>query len=922
MDDLKRKNDAHRFVVADGVGKGLGRIRNKRRSWKKMKERLSEPLRDTSITFAQYKALDPDAKLEKKRAPGSWTPSRYKGNRRLIADLEAKTLIVFDLDYISHEQLADIRMGLAPISQWAWFMHTTRGHFPESPRARMILPISREMAPDEAQAVFRFLAQHLADDPDEAIEIPDLVSFRGNQTMFWPSVCKDQEFWTDENVAPILDVDAILDAHPGWEDFNNLPFQAEESKRGVTDPNRRMEDPHEKPDPIGAFCRAYTVQEVIEKWLGDVYAPGDSESDVRYSYLPGGSANGAVVYEDGKFLHSHHSTDRVETANAFDLLRIHKFGHLDDDAHANTKPGNMPSFKAMQDLAWKDDRVLEEIYSGHDATIDDREDDGGDDGDGGDDIDDLLGPPPKGDDGDDEDDEDDDGEDDDGDGTKPGEKKKKGEHAWIKHLRRRANDDIEPVVSNIALICENDKRLKDCIGYNEFTRDPVCFKPIRATKIDLPSSDVPKKDRKRGRRWEGADDTSIAILASANSERGGYECDFSSEKIQQAVLAAGKHNAINPVKDDIEDCWRRWKAEGAPTGLLDTYVIDFLKTPDTPFHRQTGALFILGSVARTYEPGCKFDQMPIIEGVTGSGKSLFFSVLFLPEYTSEMDDSLDNTGRLIESMRGHRCMELAEMDAAKKAEANTLKRLLSSGSDTFRMAYGRREEDFPRQCVWGGTSNDDDYLTDPTSNRRFWVWRTPLTRKNRIDNYGLEKVRHLIWGEAYQRYLDMREAQPHGSLLLDITDDEVVAEQERINEGSRKRTKTELLADEIRDFLDERVEETEAENINDIIPEKGDETRMMVRNMVTARMVFRKLHSRDHIKDQFPRMDERTYGKALGMISGWTSLGQCHRHGQKKVWFVRDEWAEAALDPELRHSVPLWVDAPGDSDAEIEDMLD
>ena len=93
--DLRRDNDNHTFVIAEGIGKGLGKIKNQRRSWRKLKRMLSAPSVDSAITYAQYEALDQDEKLEKKRAPGSWTPSRYKSNRRAIADPTTSILTIF-----------------------------------------------------------------------------------------------------------------------------------------------------------------------------------------------------------------------------------------------------------------------------------------------------------------------------------------------------------------------------------------------------------------------------------------------------------------------------------------------------------------------------------------------------------------------------------------------------------------------------------------------------------------------------------------------------------------------------------------------------------------------------------------------------------------------------------------------------------
>ena len=899
--------ETHTFVVADGVGKGLGRIKNVRRSWRKMKAKLSEPLVDTSVTFAQYEALDQDDKLVKKRAPGSWTPSRYKSNRRAIADLREKTLIVYDLDYITHEQLDDIRLGLAPISRWAWFMHTTRSHTPESPRARMVLPVSRPMGPDEAHAVFRLLAQELAEDPEEGIEVPDLVSFRGNQTMFWPSISKDQDFWTDENVAPILDVDEILEANPGWEDFNNLPYQADENSRGITDPNKRMEDPYKKQEPIGAFCRNYTVQEVIENWLTDIYAPGDSESEQRYTYLLGTGSNGAVVYEDGKFLHSNHGSDPVETVNAFDLLRLHKFGHLDADAHHNTQPGNMPSFKAAIEFARNDERVIEDMFGGHDATLDDLEDDEDEDNEGEGEERDR--------DSDDEDDSDDDlgsrlddlEDEDEGDDDQP---KKESSHAWMKDLRRKANGDLENSLNNTSLIVMNDRRIRDSVGYNEFTHDPVCLKQIRAPKISLASKPVSKRDRRLGRRWEDGDDISIQMILAGNAERGGYECDMDRNKVESAVLAAGMQNPIHPVKTFIEDCHAKWCKKGRPTGALDAWVPEYLGCPDTPFHRQAGRMLLIAAVARIYEPGCKFDVMPVIEGPTGSRKSSFWAKLF-GGFVSELDCDLDKTDRVIEKLRGNWAVEMAEMAAAKKADSNMLKMRLSTASDTHRLAYAKREMEFPRQSIWVGTSNEDDYLTDPTSNRRFWVFRSPLNRFNPIDTDKLEKNLWRLWGAAYQAYLDWRAEQPYGDLWLDLHDHEVILEANTVAEASRKPTATEMIAEAIREWLDTPIpaEDAFVDEAGMTLDEYSDDQTPMIRNMVTPKEVYEALRGETHMM-AYRNADPRTYGKAMKLVPGWRDLGRVRRHGTNQVqWFCRDE------------DGPLFVVAETHPDGAVDDLL-
>ncbi|WP_164744794.1 VapE domain-containing protein [Nioella ostreopsis] len=906
-----------------GRGKGLGKIENVRWSVKKLIRKLSKPLQDTSITFSQYQALQKKAKggdkaandllLEKKRVAGNWTAARYSGTTRKVADVVGKSAVVLDIDNVSHDQLEMIQMGAAEISEFAWFMHTSRSHCPEKPKVRLIVWVNRLMTPDESHAIHRLLSLYLAEDPDEAIEIPDVVSFRTNQTMFWPSISDGQEFWTDENVASVLDVDEFLSQHPGWENYENLPYQEGEKKRGKLDPNKRMEDPREKPNPIGAFCRAYSVEDVIEKWLDEIYIPGDSETEARYTYVEGSASNGAVVYEDGLFLHSNHGTDPIEgSANAWDLLRVHKFGHLDGDVHANTSISQYPSYKAMVKLAQSDPRVAEEEYAHMCDMLDDLDDDDDDEDDDllgdlpdeDDDLGDLLGDLP---------DEDDDGEDEPPTGGADKKKRKKGEKpdmSWTANLLRKANGDLEAnSVSNPTLLCENHPLLRGRIGYNEFTQDPVCMEPIRSKRIHLPSPDVPLRDRKHGRKWTDDDDASIKLLLSANEARGGLETDFSKDNIQVAVLAAGKQNPVHPVKDFLEECHARWVKEGRPTGELERLASDYLGCPDTVFHRESSVMFPTAAVARVYEPGCKVDVMTVIEGLTGSGKSTFWQVLF-GGFCTELKCELDDTGRLVEQMRGWWALEMAEMYAAKRADANTLKMQLSSAADQHRLAYARREAVFKRQSVFTGTSNDDDYLTDPTSVRRFWVWRTTKSMWDMIDIERLRSRLWAIWGEAYQNYLDMRAAQPYGELRLDLHSREAILEQQEIAQGSRKRTAVEEIAEVAQEWLDTPRPASEVMVDGDglVLDEYADDDTPMVRNMVTAKDLFEALRN-EAVLQPYRNADVRTFGKALALLDGWTFIGQVRRHNQRTRWYVRGD------------DGPVWVPANTIWGRDEDDML-
>jgi putative DNA primase/helicase len=934
--EIRRIIDATRVTIAVGRGNGLGKIETVIWSIKKLRRRFAEPSVDTDVPFAQYQKLAKIAKdrenpknkeaadriLTMKRSAGNWTAARYAAGSRKVADVRAKTMVVLDIDHANSDQVFDIRQGLTRASEFAWLAHTSRSHYPEKPKFRMAFPVSREMTVDESHAIHRLLSTYLLDDPQESIEIVDLVSFRTNQTMFFPSISQGQDFWTDANDGAILDVDDFLARHPGWEDFTTLPYRDDEKVQGLKDPTRRMEDPREKVNPIGAFCRVYSVEDAIETFLGDIYLPGTSETEIRFTYAGGGGMNGAVVYDDGLFLHSNHGSDPIDgSANAFDLVRIHKFGHLDEKSHENTGPANLPSFKAMVELCRADPDVVAEEYATWDDTLDDLDDeenegekDQDEDSKGSaDSADDEAGSGRKGSLGDQLDDlpEDDPevaallGED-----VPPKPEKPKSDKKWLAKLRRKANGDVEPQAAyNIDLICKNHPVLAARNGYNEFTMDPICLKPIRSKKIALPQPLVVRKEHNGGTKWAEENDHAIKLLCSSPLTDGGFEADFSRDNIQIGVISAALQNKVHPVRDMLQDWHRQWIAAGSPRGELDSLAIDYLGCPDTVFHRESARAFLVGAVARIAEPGCKMDVMTIIQGPTGSRKSTFWQDLF-NGYCTELKVELNDTGRLIEAMRGWWCLEMAEMVQAKRADSQTLKRELSSVGDQHRLAYARRETFWWRRNVFTGTSNDDDFLTDPTSNRRYFVWVTTKTRSHPIDTERLKRRLWAIWGEAYQAYLDMRTAQPHGDLWLDLKTPEAIAEQHIINEGHRKRTAVEEIAEAIEEWLDTPVPADETTDPSGLSLDEylGDDT-PMIRNMVTAKQAFEALAETKRLSP-YRNADVRTYGKAMGKVPGWRDLGRVRRHDQpKQVWFTRTDRDE------------LWVPAPNAADSEIDDLL-
>lgn len=903
----KSEIDNQKIWITVGVGSGLGRIECKKSSWWRFKNRATEPAVDTSVTLAQYLALGTDAKLEKKRAPGNWTAAKYKGKTRKVAEVAGKSCVVLDLDNISHDQLDDIRGGLAEVNAYAWFMHTTRSHTPEKPRARMIIPASRLMSPEESHAVHRLVSLTLADDPDEAIEIPDLVSFRTNQTMFWPSICKDQEFWTDERIAPFLDVDGFLEAHPDWTDHEQLPYQQAEKQRGTVDPGRKMEDPREKPEPIGAFCRAFSVEDVMGTWLPEIYVPGESATETRYTYAPGSGSNGVVIYDGGLFAHSNHATDPIEgSANAFDLLRIHKFGHLDTESHANTSPGNLPSFKEMVKLARSLPEVAAEEFDAHDATLDDIEDDDDDesvstgrDAPGGESPADRL---------DDLDDEE----------PEPDKKKADG---WQAGLRRKANGEIDSVAHNIRVICENDPRIARSVAFNEFTQDPVARKRVTSKSLGIRTDPIEDK-RKGWRRWTDADDIAIQHICSAPRPQG-YEVDFTREKVSGAVFMAGKSRSFHPIRDMLERCHKKYVEGGRATrGLIEQIPQRWLGCPDDEFHRESSRTLMLALVARTYKPGHKFDCVTIIRGDQGGGKGRLWRILSRG-YFANLPNNFEKPEKMVEAMRGTLIGELGEMSGLRKETAEVAKDFITRTEDQLRLAYARREDTYPRRGILVGTSNQEKILHDPTGNRRFWIWSDCHSEEDPIDGDDLEAHLDALYGEAVDEYIKMREAQSNrwDDLHLDLRSPVSRRQRDRLADTYRAQTAIEVMTETFEGWLDERrpAHEVMVDADGLTLPGyEGDET-PMVRNMVTAGMALDELRMTPAMS-AYRNADRRTFGKALGKVPGWSYLGLQRRHDRRERWYARG--GEVAYG----YKGPLWVpagDVASDDEAdEFEGLLD
>lgn len=307
------------------------------------RDRISQTRR-TAETVEQYRKMG-KARQDSIKDVGGFVLGTLKGGRRKKDCVLTRSGLSLDMDYAT----ADVIDQLEMFFSFRCFVYSTHKHTPEKPRLRLIIPLAREVTPDEYCAVARKVADEIG------IEMFDDTTYEPSRLMYWPSTSSDGEFVFQDIEGALLDPDAILSKYHDWHNTAEWPV----SNRQQTIVNRdikKQADPLEKQGMVGAFCRTYSITDAIDLFLPDVYKR--SAMPGRYDYIPADSHAGVVIYED-RFAYSHHATDPAcgKLMNAFDVVRIHKFGALDAKADEDTDPAKLPSFKAMQDFALKDEQV-------------------------------------------------------------------------------------------------------------------------------------------------------------------------------------------------------------------------------------------------------------------------------------------------------------------------------------------------------------------------------------------------------------------------------------------------------------------------------------------------------------------------------------------------------------------------------------
>lgn len=390
--------------------------------WSEYCDKLRTPIKSKE-TLQEYLGYT-KAKQDELKDVGGFVGGSLAGGRRKADAVTGRDLVTLDLDNVPRGGTNDILKRVGSLG-CAAAVYSTRKHSDYSPRLRVIIPLDQTVTADEYEPIARKLAEMIG------LVYCDPTTFEASRLMYWPSCSSDSQYVCEIYDNAFCSGKGILALYDDWHDISSWPqipgADAIEKRRLA-----KQEDPTTKHGIVGAFCRTYSIQEAMEKFIPGMYEATDDPR--RYTYTGGSTAGGAVIYDGDLFLFSHHATDPCsgQLVNAWDLVRLHMYGDRDDEAKEGTPMNRLPSFLAMKTLAANDKAVTDvmarerieaanEAFSEESSPIADE------------DID----------------------------------------TDWISKLALDAGGQIKKTINNAVMVLEHDPLLKDKIAIDEFANQGV-----------------------------------------------------------------------------------------------------------------------------------------------------------------------------------------------------------------------------------------------------------------------------------------------------------------------------------------------------------------------------------------------------------------------------------------------------------------
>ena len=654
--------------------------RNKPWRWSDILAKCAETKR-TGESVREYQRMSREEQSSVKDV-GGFVGGYLSNGIRKTANVIYRTLVTLDIDYGTADIWDDFTLNFG----CAAMVYSTHKHTPEKPRLRLVLPANRQMSPAEYEPVCRYWTSRIG------IELFDHTTYQLPRLFYWPSTSRDGVYFFDYQDGPAFDVDEVLASYKNPQDVSEWPMSSREGD-ALAHEIRKAGDPTEKPGLIGAFCRAYTIGEAIDKFLPEVYDKTATEG--RYTYRAGSVAGGLVCYED-KYAYSHHETDpaSMRLCNAFDLVRIHLFGVHDEGCRA-ADITKLPSYTKMQDFAAADKAVRMLLTkermadAGSDFAgidVDDQESSGAPDND------------------------------------------------WMANLDYDKKGNAKATPKTLKAIMLNDPGFK-MVRYDLFSqRDTI----VDATCPFVGTHGV-----------DEVDDTSLSRMCGYLSEMYGIDLSINS-LVDKMLKLTALERSYHAVRDFITSA--TW--DGTPR--VETLLIDYLGAEDTELNRAVTRKWMAGAVGRAIDidaddgEGIKFDYCLVLYGEQGTGKSTFAETL-ANRWRGSISFA-DARKEQYETLQRSWIVEIPEFKGMKTADTDAVKDLISSRSDNFRAAYARQWNKNPRHSILIGSTNNEHFLKDVSGNRRFWIVKVTGGEGVRHWRDKLKSEVGQIWAEAYAIY--------------------------------------------------------------------------------------------------------------------------------------------------------------------------
>ena len=678
---------------------------NKTWRWSEILERCAETKR-TGESMREYLRMSREEQSSIKDV-GGFVGGYLANGVRKTANVLSRSMVTLDIDFGTPDVWDDFTLNF----DCAAMVYSTHKHTPEKPRLRLVLPASRPMSPFEYEPVCRYWTSRVG------IDMFDHTTYQLPRLFYWPSTSRDGTYFFDYQDGPPFDVDKVLATYRDPRDVSAWPMSSHEGEV-LAHEIRKAGDPTEKPGLIGAFCRVYSIEDAIAKFLPEIYDKTATEG--RYTYRAGSVAGGLVTYE-GKFAYSHHETDpaSLKLCNAFDLVRIHLFGVHDEGSRVSDVT-SLPSYIKMLEFVAADKEVCSLLTRERLAEANNDF--------AGIEMNETAQP-------------------------------EEADTGWMAELDydKKGNTKATPkTLRNIMLNDPNFKKVK----YDLFSQRDVI------TGQECPFVGTHGADE--------VDDTSLSRMCGYLSEMYGIDMAINSF-VDKALKLTAPERSFHAVRDFIA----REQWDGTPR--VETLLIDYLGAEDTPLTRAITRKWMAGAVGRAIDvdpddgEGIKFDYCLVLYGEQGTGKSTFAETL-ANRWRGAISFA-DAKKEQYETLQRSWIVEIPEFKGMKTADTDAIKDLISSRSDNFRAAYARQWNKNPRHSILIGSTNNEHFLKDVSGNRRFWVVKVTGGAGVRSWRDKLKAEVGKIWAEAYTIYSNGEEL-----MLSEELDAQARAYAENFNE--------------------------------------------------------------------------------------------------------------------------------------------